>query len=88
MSRPTKPRCLGEVVMALRSGAGLTRDALAAATGISLVTLRRMEQGRLQPAWPILEKLCAHPSMRTLIEVCVREGIDLGQRPSGQGGQP
>jgi DNA-binding XRE family transcriptional regulator len=65
----------------MRRAHGIRRDELDQAAGLPPGTVRRIEQGRLSPAWPTLDRLCAHPSMRTLIEVCVREGVELGARP-------
>ncbi len=77
----SKPKTLGEVVKALRHRYGIGREALNAAAGLPFGTVKRIEQGKLRPSWAAIDKLCAHPSMRTLIEVCAREGIELGVRP-------
>jgi DNA-binding XRE family transcriptional regulator len=74
-------KTLGDVVKLLRQRYGIGRDALNAAVGLPFGTVKRIEQGRYWPPWETLDKLCAHPSMRRLIEVCVREGVDLGARP-------
>ena len=72
---------LGVIVKELRVACGLTRDQLEIAAGLPFGTVQRIEQGRLWPSWATLDKLCAHPSMRTLIETCVRQGVELGVRP-------
>jgi DNA-binding XRE family transcriptional regulator len=79
----TAPRFkhLGEVVRYLRHAAGLTKTELDYAAGLSPGTLRRIEDGRYFPPWTTFDKLCAHFSMKSLVEVCVREGVQLGIRP-------
>jgi hypothetical protein len=45
-------------------------------------TVKRIEQGKYRPPWSVLDKLCSsQPSMRALIEACVREGVELSARP-------
>ena len=81
MSGQPKPKTLGEIVKLLRTTYGIRRDDLEQAARLPPGTVRRIEQGRLWPTWPTLDLLCAHPSMHTLIQVCVREGVELGARP-------
>jgi transcriptional regulator with XRE-family HTH domain len=77
----SKPKSLGDVVLALRTSYGITRVRLEEAAKLQPGTVRRVEQGKLWPSWGMLERLCAHPSMRALIETCVRYGVELGVRP-------
>lgn len=77
----SQPKQLGDVVKELRFVYGITRDQLDTAAGLPFGTIKRIEQGKLWPSWVTLDKLCAHPSMHTLIERCVRDNVELGVRP-------
>jgi DNA-binding transcriptional regulator YiaG len=70
----------GEDIIALRTFAGLTQEAFAAALGISVHTLRNWEQDRRKPEGPalaLLRVVARHPQV-------LREGIAASDRGSAR----
>lgn len=67
-ARPDRPRVYPEVGAALlraRRECGMTQQQLADATGVSRITIQRIEQAHINPSFKTLEAL-AHGMGRTL----------------------
>ncbi|WP_055427358.1 helix-turn-helix transcriptional regulator [Bifidobacterium aesculapii] len=67
-AKPEKPRIFPEVGAALlkaRRECGMTQQQLADATGVSRITIQRIEQAHINPSFKTLEAL-AHGMGRTL----------------------
>lgn len=88
------PRHFGRHVRSLRRARGLTQDMLAARSGLSADTIRRLEHGTFSPSLDTLRKLCCGLDLllSTLFESFElgardqhRELLDLlASRPPGQ----
>ena len=52
-------KSFGESLRKLRTEARMTQEALARATGLSVSTVSKLEQGGIDPAWSTVQKLAA-----------------------------
>lgn len=70
----------GELARFLREAAGLTREELAAQTGIASSTLRNFEMRRHLPTQATLTRLLSHSCMTQLPALAEAEGV--AERPT------